>query len=87
MKRTALRKTLQKLFAAALCVLLGVGVFGAAPAVFAAPAVGAHDFFVSPAGDDAAPGNFAAPLKTVAAAKERLKALGSAVGENETVHV
>ena len=43
--------------------------------------------YVSPDGSDTNAGTLAAPLKTVAAAKEKLKALKGVVGENERVTV
>lgn len=43
--------------------------------------------YVSPDGSDANAGTIDAPLKTVAAAKERLKALKGALGENEKATV
>ena len=43
--------------------------------------------YVSPEGSDTAAGTVDAPLKTIAAAKEKLKALKGVVGENETVTV
>ena len=46
-----------------------------------------RDIFVSPQGDDAAAGTLEAPLQTLFAAKEKLKTLKGAVGEDETVHV
>ena len=55
--------------------------------VFAAPTVGAYDLFVSPDGDDAAAGTQTAPLKTPAAAKEKLKALRGTLSENERATV
>ena len=55
--------------------------------VFAAPTVGAYDLFVSPDGDDAAAGTLTAPLKTPAAAKEKLKALRGTLSENERATV
>lgn len=48
---------------------------------------GPRDLFVSPNGDDAAAGTKDAPLHTLAAAKEKLKALKGAVGDGEAVHV
>ncbi|MBQ6120059.1 MAG: hypothetical protein IJK98_12555, partial [Clostridia bacterium] len=43
--------------------------------------------YVSPDGNDTAAGTLGAPLKTVAAAKERLKALKGTLGEGEKVTV
>ena len=43
--------------------------------------------YISPDGSDANAGTLAAPLQTVAAAKEKLKALKGIVGENERVTV
>ena len=74
-----------------LCLLLALAMNLTAAAVLpsarAAQAPGPHDLFVSPTGDDAAAGTETAPLKTVAAAKEKLKTLKGAVGEDETVRV
>ena len=46
-----------------------------------------HALYLSPQGDDAAAGTLDAPLRTLSAAKERLKTLKGAVGEGETVRV
>ena len=69
------------LFAAAAVLLFG----GSIPA--RATAAGPHDLFVSPDGDDAAAGTVDAPLKTLAAAKEKLKTLKDAVGADRAVRV
>lgn len=76
-----------KKFAAMLltCLLL-TGTLGAVPAL-AAPQTGPHDLFVSPAGSDAAEGTLSAPLKTLQAAKEKLKALKGTLQQTERVHV
>ncbi len=82
---------MKKLFSILLSMTLLVcmpGLFAVGlPRGRAADAEGAHDLFVSPDGDDAAAGTKDAPLRTVSAAKEKLKALKGAVGEDETVHV
>ncbi len=78
---------MKKLFSVLLCALLIAGLAVLSPAALAAPEVGEHDLFVSPEGDDAAAGTVDAPLKTVQAAKEKLKALKGGLTEGETVHV
>ena len=77
-------KVFRILFAMLFILLTGGGLI---PAAYAADPAGARDLYVSPDGSDAAAGTKAAPLRTVQAAKEKLKALKGAVGENETVHV
>ncbi len=82
---------MKKLFSILLSMTLLMcmpGLFAVGlPTGRAADAEGPHDLFVSPEGDDAAAGTKEAPLRTVDAAKENLKALKGAVGEDETVHV
>lgn len=70
-----------------LCALLIAGLAVSAPSAFAAPEIGEYDLFVSPEGDDAAAGTLDEPLKTVRAAKEKLKALKDVPAQDETVHV
>ena len=77
-----------KTHAGFLCVLLCLLL----PAVLILPAAAVtvpdkNDIFVSPDGDDSAAGTAEAPLKTVFAAKERLRALKGAADKGETVHV
>ena len=71
-----------------LCLLLvltaGISFSAFRIPVYAAPA---REIFVSPQGDDAAAGTLDAPLQTLSAAKEKLKTLKSAVGEDENVRV
>lgn len=81
---------MKKILTLCLCLLFAATALllpGAAFPVRAAQPLGPHDLFVSPQGDDAAAGTAAAPLKTVAAAKEKLKALKGVVGADETVHI
>ncbi len=69
------------------CFVLTLALFGGIQRANAAPETGKYDLFVSPAGDDTAAGTFDAPLKTVAAAKEKLKTLKKIIPTGETVHV
>ncbi len=79
-----MKRRLSFFSALVLCLLT---VLPLLPGASAAPAVGPYDLFVSPEGDDAAPGTLQAPLKTVAAAKERLKALKDVAEPAAPVHV
>lgn len=78
---------MKKMLSVLLSALFFTGLHGAVPATLAAPPAGAHDLFVSPAGDDAAAGTIGAPLKTLQAAKERIRSLRGAIGAEETVCV
>ena len=79
---------MKKRIAVLLSVLLLAGTLGGLSALAATqPEIGPYDLFVSPQGDDAAAGTAEAPLRTVAAAKEKLKTLKGAVGGDELVHV
>ena len=67
-----------------LCALL-TPAFMLPAAAAAVP--GDNDLFVSPDGDDSAAGTVGAPLRTVSAAKEKLKALKNAGEDYGHVHV
>ena len=88
-KETRETVLMKKWLAVILSVLLLTGISGAVPAALAAPSVpaGPHDLFVSPRGDDAAAGTSDAPLKTVAAAREKLKKLKKEGGADGSVRV
>lgn len=74
-------------FLICLCTVLAAALppWTAAKAAPALP--GEYDLFVSPAGDDAAPGTKEAPLRTPAGAKARLAALKTAVPEETEITV
>ncbi|MCR5041421.1 MAG: right-handed parallel beta-helix repeat-containing protein [Clostridia bacterium] len=82
-------KKLISMFLTMTLVFIMPGMFAAfSPRSRAAePEEGPNDLFVSPSGDDSAAGTKDAPLKTIPAAKERLKALKGVVAEDETVRV
>lgn len=59
-------------------LLLGISLFSASLAV-------AKDLYVSPTGDDTNPGTLAAPLKTLAKAKDAVREMNQ--GMTEDIHV
>ncbi len=82
---------MKKSLSTAIILSILVSVFFFIPKItssaHAAPEIGLYDVVVSPEGNDANPGTLASPLRTVKAAKEKLKAQKTALSAGTRVRV